>query len=204
MKKVIITALLFVACATVGYARPTLGLGLKLIHNMMSQGTTYILPDTSTYVVWDQEYFWGIGGSFIVNFTEHIGLSMEAVEFNLNSDRPGEGNGGITLDLFSGLNADLVITLPVGRRISPLVYGGVTLKKFFGKPVDDPRNDAFPYNIRLGLGGQYTINDRVKVVADIQMYDKTQTEAEGYPYTSWEITETVGIVRFDVGVHYGL
>jgi len=51
MKKVIFTALLFTAGVAVGYARPTLGIDIKLIRNMNSQGTAYTLPDSSTYVV---------------------------------------------------------------------------------------------------------------------------------------------------------
>ncbi len=207
MKKVIITTMLFVACATVGYARPTLGLGIKLMRNMESWGTFYSLWDGTTYVDWDREWFWGIGGDLLISFTKHITLRMGAIEFNLISNRRGEGNGGSSINVFSNLNADMIFILPVGRRVSPLVFAGLTYERFMNKPNNDLRNPASPYNIRLGLGGQYTVGKKTRLLLDIQMWDKRQSEVYIVPEISgmgWDIWETLGIIRMNLGVHYEL
>jgi hypothetical protein len=203
MKKAIAIAFVLSVIASCGWAQPKVGLGLRLTRNMQSWGDVYMGIDSTIYETWSQEWFWGIGGDLVIDFTSLLTLRMGAVEYNFISNRAGEGNGGTGLSLFSNLNADLIFVLPVGRRISPLVFAGLTYKRFYHKPMNDLRAYASPYNIRLGFGGRYLVTDKIRLLLDIQAWDKTQSGVDmDDGFVSWEITELLGLARANLGMHY--
>jgi hypothetical protein len=203
MKKVITIAFVISIIASAGWAQPKVGLGLKLTRNMQSWGKSYMGIDSTIYETWSQEWFFGIGGDIVIDFTRLLTLRMGVVEYNFISNGSGEGNGGTSLSLFSNLNADLIFVLPIGRRISPFVFAGLTYERFYNKPMNDLRAYASPYNIRLGFGGRYLVNDKIRLLLDIQAWDKRQSEVDmDGGFVSWEINELLGLARANLGVHY--
>jgi hypothetical protein len=203
MKKTIIIASLICVAASCAWAQPKVGVGLKLTRNMQSWGENFMGIDSTIYETWSQEWFWGIGGDLVIDFTRLLTLRMGVLEYNFISNGEGEGDGGTSLSLFSNINADLIFVLPVGRRISPLVFAGLTYERFYNKPMNDLRAFASPYNIRLGFGGRYLVNDRIKLLLDIQAWDKRQSGVDmDAGFISWEINELLGLARANLGVHY--
>jgi hypothetical protein len=203
MKKAIAIAFVLSVIASCGWAQPKVGLGLKFTRNMQSWGEYYMGIDSTIYETWSQEWFWGIGGDLVIDFTRLLTLRMGAVEYNFISNRAGEGNGGTGLSLFSNLNADLIFVLPFGRRISPLVFAGLTYERFYHKPMNDLRAYASPYNIRLGFGGRYLVTDKIRLLLDSQAWDNTQSGVDmGDGFVSWGISELLGLARANLGVHY--
>ena len=158
---------------SLGYSQPKVELGMKVTRFMMAEIWTY------GGATWDMDVFyelyWGMSGELVIDFTKNICLRLEALELK-NYDR-----GGVSIDIFSNLDADLIIVLPIGRRFSPLVYSGFCYERFWNKPVNDYRSLGPGYEWHVGLGAQYKLRKKVNLFLEIEVYTKYQTEYRRVP-----------------------
>ncbi len=201
MKKSICMTAMVVIMAGTAYARPSVGLGLKMSRHMVSWEVS-----GDGYKDYLCEYYWGISCDAVVNFSKFIALRLETIELKKFDNRQGFGDGGYSYSIFSDLDADIIFILPLRSRIAPLVYAGMNLEKFENKPMDDPRGFATPAEWRIGCGALYRLREKSRVQFELQIYDQRRTKAESYcdlpGCFSYEGMETIGLNRANLGFYY--
>lgn len=173
MKKFICFCLfiIFVPCV----AKTTVELGIKMTRFFLESSWRYSRTD-SIPIAFDvdvaYERYYGASTELLISFIKNLYLRMELIELK-KFDTESLG-GGFGLNLFSNVDVDALYILPLWRRVSPLLYGGVNFENFYGKPYNDIRAWGATYEYRLGMGVNYRFRRNTNIFIEIQSMTWTQ------------------------------
>lgn len=124
------------------------------------------------YTVWEEDY-WGISGELLIGLIKGLYGRLEVGELRFYT-LPQLGKGQ-SLHLFSGLDADLIYILPLGKKISPLIYSGITSEEYSNKETTrDVRILSSLFEFRLGLGLNYKFGERRNLFLETQLISHDQ------------------------------
>lgn len=190
-------ALLF----SLSFPKPRVEVGLKFsrfnITDWYSVDTGYF-----NFTVFYEPYY-GMSGELLVSFIKDLYLRSEFGELRFYT-RFGKGR---SIHLFSGLDFDLIYTIPIKGRISPLAYIGLNYERYFGKPDRDIRGYAPTYEFRFGSGINYQYKERVKIFLESQLITKYLMYERKIGSTE-EVYKTknfiFGLPRINLGFRYSL
>ncbi|MEO0162348.1 MAG: hypothetical protein ABIL39_02840 [candidate division WOR-3 bacterium] len=117
-------------------------------------------------VDWWYEPYWGFNIEVLAGLVKNLYLRFEMIEA-----RKYTGNGGTGFNIFYDLATDIEYFIPIGRKISPLVYAGIKYKRYDNKPFNDPRNGHIHHEYYLGSGITYRLNKQSKIILEIQLFN---------------------------------
>lgn len=156
------------------FAKIEVELGLKTTRFFIEDSYGYVRVD-SVPIAFDVDFAYeryvGVSSELLVSFIKNLYLRMELIEYRLYDRGPIRwGYGGSGLNIISNLDVDVIYILPSWHRVSPLVYGGIGLEDFYGKPLNDMRAWGPAYEYRIGLGVNYRLTPRVKMFVEVQSW----------------------------------
>lgn len=186
---------------SLSFPKPRIELGLKVsrfdVTDWYSVDTGYF-----DFTVFYEPYY-GMSGEFLVSFIKDLYLRGEFGELRFYT-KFGKGR---SFHLFSGLDFDLIYTIPIKGKISPLAYIGINYERYFGKPDRDIRGYAPTYEFRFGSGLNYRHNEKVKTFLECQLLTKYQIYERKIGSTE-EVYKTTkfifGFPRINLGIRYTL
>jgi hypothetical protein len=130
-------------------------------------------PDSAFYNQYAfKEPHIGVSLEFTVSPVSRLYLRSELAELRFYTDTTF--GGGWSVQLLSDLNTDLIYVLPIGRRISPLVYGGLSYSRFFDKPGNDIRADFPQFEYHIGSGARWAISSSLALELELELFTNSQ------------------------------
>ena len=206
MMKIYVIVIMVLILFSFGYTQPKISVGFKATRFMIGCGDEFQGSEWDYEAIY--ELYWGFSSDLSVDFTKNLSLRVEVLEYKIFDNTEGSGNGGSSISLFSNLDADIIYVLPIGSRLSPLVYAGLNYERFMNKPVNDLRGvPVAAYEMRAGLGAQYKLRQKVRLFLELQIFNKCGTGAKRVPLDDmlyWDTCETLGLNRINLGLRLGL
>ncbi|MGB3480054.1 MAG: hypothetical protein WBB67_12960 [bacterium] len=188
-----------VLCASFCLARPTVDFGLRTTRFMIEEMIFFPDGTFDTDIIY--EMYWGVSGDLVINLSQNFALRFESFEFK-KFDRGGTG-----LVFFSNVDTDIIFTIPIGKKFSPLIYGGFRFEHIWGLSANDLRGIDPAYELRAGLGSLYHLKNNIALHLDIELYTKLQTQYRRMPiddmvynYTS----KNFGFNKINLGGRFAL
>ncbi len=180
---------------------PRVQFGVRLSHYDILEGG-YLPGNFNLDIRW--EPYFGVSGELLINPLKNLSLRLELAQLRFYTRH--QLGGGQSLHLFNNLDADVIYVLPVGKKVSPLIYGGVNLEKYYNKPLEDWRAFGADYDIRLGPGVLWRAKKNIDVFGEVELLKWAQMHRHAI-YT--DAPEAFGYFLFgfpkvSVGVRYTL
>ena len=150
----------------------SLSLGTPLKVKLGVRGTHYevlegdYLPGRFNLDIHAEPYF-GLSGEMLISPIKNLSLRLELAQVRFYTRR--QLGGGQSIHLFNGLDADVLYELPFGKKVSPLIYGGINYEKYFNKPIEDWRAFDAAYDARIGTGAVWRLKDKLEIAGEIQL-----------------------------------
>lgn len=184
------------------FAEAKVEVGLKFTHFYLTNWHE-ISSGYYNYTVFYEDYL-GISAELLLTLLRDLYLRLEICELRFYT-YPELGKGQ-SFHLLSGLDADLIYILPVGRKLSPLIYCGLNYGGYSGKSGGDMR--IYPaYEFRLGPGINYRFGKDRKIflegqlITQYQIYEREINSADIVYSSSVYI---LGFPRINLGVRFPL
>jgi len=194
----IITTVCLISASAFAYS-PRVQFGVRLSHyDVLDVG--YFPGNFNLDIRW--EPYLGVSSELLISPLKNLFLRLELVQLRFYTRH--QLGGGQSLHLFDNLDADLIYVLPVGKKVSPLVYGGVNLEKYYNKPIADWRAFGANYDIRLGTGVLWRVKKNIDVFGEVELLKWAQLHRHAIYFDAPEAFGyfLFGFPRVSVGVRY--
>jgi hypothetical protein len=192
--------LVFIVLTDLVFSQPKVELGIKVSRCYDKLMIDFPLSQWETDVFLNSYY--GINAELLISFFKNLYLRMEVLQLN----KFDYTDGGY-FSFFSNPGADLIYNIPLKYRITPLVFAGIKYLNYYNLPEDDLRHYTTPYQINAGLGIQYKHRKNLKIISELQLYNKYISDTRRWaifdsPY--WIMVDEIAILRLNIGVRIEL
>ena len=178
-------------------ASPRFQIGTKIMTDNSSFNLTYY--DTNgkeMFIVTYDDSYWGWGIE-----AKYGPLLIFCFRIDLAELRLFKAGGG-SFVMFPVLGADIICEPPFDWKILPYLYGGYQLITYWGNQGTPDTRFLFgpEYHIRFGIGTRYSLNQRIDIFGEVQLFTKdTYTEINPEYIGGHWIVGSIAIDKIQIG-----
>lgn len=141
----------------------------------------------------------------------HLGMGIDAhlgliknlnIKIEIGEIRKYQYLGDVKGVLLSNLALDLEYFIPVGKKVSPLLYIGTKYGPFDYRFPEDTIFEIVNREFHWGIGASYRVKKKSKIVLEIQLYSKNKWWWYGGP--DYDEIALWGVEKLNLGFRYCL